>query len=263
MLGWGTFESGILPHLGYVRNHMTQTFVITDRESAYQEIDSYRTTDEVVGLLRFPIRQIVQMCDDYGTAYPPINSLTTPAAQDKRLSRPRLSNVQGVSSVRGVELIHSMVCGYSLRLLVIDGIQNLLSDPEARVELRKNMKRIHDHAIECNCNVWVIAPDGWSGGDFMVERAGIEYSQWRYFEFESPQQKQIHADAEFIAHAREDVPFLLSEIKRLRDELDSHKSALALIQAIPIDAPQALARCKGYAHSTLKKWNDEGEYLLK
>ncbi|MDE2102387.1 MAG: hypothetical protein KGL39_34390 [Patescibacteria group bacterium] len=31
-----------------------------------------------------------------------------------------------------------------------------------------------------------------------------------------------HPDAEFIAHAREDVPFLLQEIDRLRDHLHAH-----------------------------------------
>ena len=63
-----------------------------------------------------------------------------------------------------------------------------------------------------------------------VERAGIEYSQWRYFDFESPQQKQIHADAEFIAHAREDVPFLLNEIKRLNKMIDITRNTLNSIE---------------------------------
>lgn len=49
-----------------------------------------------------------------------------------------------------------------------------------------------------------------------VERAGLEYPEWVMIGPESPQQKQIHADAEFIAHARTDIPALLAEVERLR-----------------------------------------------
>lgn len=47
---------------------------------------------------------------------------------------------------------------------------------------------------------------------------------------------------------------LRAENKRLLNELDSHRNALAIIRDMPPDAPQALARCKGYARATLKKW---------
>lgn len=38
-----------------------------------------------------------------------------------------------------------------------------------------------------------------------------------------------HADAEFIAHAREDIPYLLTEITRLRDAL---ARAIGLVESV-------------------------------
>jgi hypothetical protein len=58
------------------------------------------------------------------------------------------------------------------------------------------------------------------------ERAGIEYIGFRAIEPDSPQQKQIHADATFIAHAREDVPALLAEIERLNKRIKDLESEL-------------------------------------
>jgi len=51
-----------------------------------------------------------------------------------------------------------------------------------------------------------------------VERAGLEYPEWVMIGPDSPEQKQIHADAEFIAAARTDIPALLAEVERLRTE---------------------------------------------
>lgn len=61
---------------------------------------------------------------------------------------------------------------------------------------------------------------------------------------------------QLVSQQSSELDRLRAENARLRNELDDHRSALALIRDMPPDAPQALARCKGYARATLKKWAD-------
>lgn len=50
--------------------------------------------------------------------------------------------------------------------------------------------------------------------------------------------KQIFADAAFIAHAREDIPALLDEVERLRDENERQKEVISFLG----DAAKGLVR---------------------
>ena len=73
--------------------------------------------------------------------------------------------------------------------------------------------------------------------NFPVERAGIEYAEYAFMQPDSPQQKQIHADAVFIAAARRDMQTLLDEVARLRNEnANLHRVIQASLPIVDLDA---------------------------
>ena len=138
---------------------MDSVIFIADRRTAYAELS--QPHPDPIGLLRFRVGRGLSV--ERGRVPVNIGAAVVACAPRER----QIVDVESASNMRGVELIHSMACGYSLRLLVIENIENLLSDPEARATFREQRARIEDAARQCRCPIWVIAPDGWVGGDFM------------------------------------------------------------------------------------------------
>jgi len=76
--------------------------------------------------------------------------------------------------------------------------------------------------------------------------------------------QQVEADAEFIAHARNDIPMLLEEIEHLRSTLLECQTALA--ELIERDEPVAMhdvARIEQFLADEDARWGDEPEKLVR
>lgn len=87
--------------------------------------------------------------------------------------------------------------------------------------------------LPSNCTTYVIA-----GSD--DPHAGVLVCDFNFIG-DREQEDNSWNDAEFIAHARADVPTLLAEVERLRGE---HRAALNEVQRLRECADAALARVK-------------------
>jgi hypothetical protein len=76
--------------------------------------------------------------------------------------------------------------------------------------------------------------------------------------------QQVEADAEFIAHARNDIPVLLEEIEHLRSTLLECQTALAeLLQRDEPVSPRDVARIEQFIADEDTRWGDEPEKLVR
>jgi hypothetical protein len=76
--------------------------------------------------------------------------------------------------------------------------------------------------------------------------------------------QQVEADAEFIAHARNDIPILIEEIEHLRSTLLECQTALAeLRQREEPVVPQDVARIEQFLADEDARWSEEPEKLVK
>lgn len=86
-----------------------------------------------------------------------------------------------------------------------------------------------EYAIHVEFGEVLVVPDGWGWAD----------NDWR----------KINADAEFIAHARSDVPWLMAEVDRLTGERDRALGLTARLE-------EQLARVEALA----EEWRYKGEF---
>jgi hypothetical protein len=76
--------------------------------------------------------------------------------------------------------------------------------------------------------------------------------------------QQVEADAEFIAHARHDIPALIEEIEHLRSTLLECQTALTeLLRRNEPVSPQDLATIEQFIADEDARWGDEPEKLVK
>lgn len=143
---------------------MSKYIVVTDRATAYAQIAqaSMRTP---VGLLRIGDSRAIPLEPGQQLGVIKHGTIETTAAVDKRLDY--VLSVAGPCSWRSVELIYSLVCGYGLKLLIVDGIERMLHDPEAVAKFRADLTRIYDGAATCRCPLWIIAPPDLLGSNLM------------------------------------------------------------------------------------------------
>lgn len=96
---------------------------------------------------------------------------------------------------------------------------------------------------------WFAMPDHGNGHEHVVAMTLIQSPR-----FACHASGKWAEDAEFIAHARTDIPALLAEIDQLKRQLTDYTAALQFVVDMPFGAPLASARCQGMARATLKKW---------
>jgi hypothetical protein len=76
--------------------------------------------------------------------------------------------------------------------------------------------------------------------------------------------QQVEADAEFIAHARQDIPALLDELDQLRATLQDCQKTLVELIARQEPAPvQDLARIEQFLAEEDSRWGDRPERVVK
>ena len=102
------------------------------------------------------------------------------------------------------------------------------------------LKAIEERANKASNAPWIVEAGDYSGANWMIGATSVFLggSAWDDKSYYITTQN-VHAselegdaktDAEFIAHAREDVPALIAEVRALRSKLD----------AVPIDAIRAI-----------------------
>lgn len=155
---------------------MNDFIVVTDRETAHGRIAEMR--GENVGLLQFQPGRALDFTDEMQLMVVSTASGTAVVARNPPATK-GVWSVRGVSTAHGVEVIHSLVCGYGLRLLVIEGIEHLLRDPEAMAKLRGDLSRISDAATQCQCPVWIVEPRGANFAGFTRSPPQVEQATMR------------------------------------------------------------------------------------
>jgi len=158
---------------------MSKYIVIADRRTAYAEL-AVRATDKNSRannwcgcLLR--IRPPV----DYELPSPLSRGIIqwgkpTTALTDYVALPHDVFDVWGNPNKRAVELIHSLLCGYGVKLLVIDHIEHLLQNDEARDELERQMPRLYDAAALCKCPMWFVNPNSNEADGFMATVSRVD-----------------------------------------------------------------------------------------
>jgi hypothetical protein len=91
-------------------------------------------------------------------------------------------------------------------------------------------------AIEARANA--ATPGPWEHGERCVWQAGMLNTAEIAVDCEHGNGGiRRHADAEFIAHARTDVPALLAEVKRLREQVERMRGLLEAAGPIHLGCP--------------------------
>ena len=154
---------------------MSKYIVAADRRTAYAELAVRAVEDwDFIGcLLRIntPDRYELQSAHRQGV----IEWGNSTALTDYVPMPNRIWDVGGNPSASGVELIHSLICGYGNRMLVVDRIEWMLRMPEARDALIVNLPRIYEAAHDCRCPVWIVNPAGCAEADSFM--AGMRLAQ--------------------------------------------------------------------------------------
>ena len=119
------------------------------------------------------------------------------------------------------------------------------------------LKAIEERANKASNAPWIVEAGDYSGANWMIGATSVFLggSAWDDKSYYITTQN-VHAselegdaktDAEFIAHAREDVPALIAEVKRLRAKLD----------AMPVEAIRKVrtaAEMDGYTNDDFDEW---------
>lgn len=87
--------------------------------------------------------------------------------------------------------------------------------------MQKELDAIRERAEKATPGPW------WLGGND-VDGPDTGYGELRVATISNTARREQKANAEFIAHAREDIPRLLAEIERLQAELKYYKYALGV-----------------------------------
>ena len=121
----------------------------------------------------------------------------------------------------------------------------------------QELQAIEERASKATPGAWIVEAGEYSGRDWMIGSVAmfLGASCWDDKCY-TVTTNQVHAselegdaktDAEFIAYAREDVPALIAEVKRLRAKLD----------AMPVEAIRKVrtaAEMDGYTNDDFDEW---------
>ena len=121
----------------------------------------------------------------------------------------------------------------------------------------EQLQAIEERANKASTAPWIVEAGEYSGRDWMIGSVAmfLGASCWDDKCY-TVTTNQVHAselegdaktDAEFIAYAREDVPALIAEVKRLRAKLD----------AMPVEAIRKVrtaAEMDGYTNDDFDEW---------
>ena len=119
------------------------------------------------------------------------------------------------------------------------------------------LKAIEERANKASNAPWIVEAGDYSGANWMIGATSVFLggSAWDDKSYYITTQN-VHAselegdaktDAEFIAHARSDVPALIAEVRRLRAKLD----------AVPVEAIRKVrtaAEMDGYTNDDFDEW---------
>ena len=133
---------------------MTGWIAVTDQATAYVALANHSEDDGQTARIRIspPLRIVAFSLNapDSGMAvmnYAPI-------------VRPDI-DLWGQCSAKSVELMASLISGYSVRVLIVEGLERLRHDAEAVRTLADQMPRLTGLAAMADCQVHVVYPQHW------------------------------------------------------------------------------------------------------
>lgn len=101
-----------------------------------------------------------------------------------------------------------------------------LKENKVRVD---RLKEIRERAEKATPGPWITVAHSWEQTSVFTDADDIQIAACLYQGDEESEESNDQNDrcAEFIAHARDDVPYLLQEVERLNEELWKWKVALS------------------------------------